>query len=87
MHETKANSDSHVQVKPVVSEEFTSNICLGLNSNFSNQLLSTATSCKKSDLTVITPVIEEISKTSNNDNDTDSEISELPTDDEREKED
>ena len=87
LHETKANSDSHVQVKPVVSEEFTSNICLGLNSNFSNQLLSTATSCKKSDLTVITPVIEEISKTSNNDNDTDSEISELPTDDEREKED
>ena len=83
LQETKINTENHVTSKFGDSEKVTHNIGLSPNSNFHSELLSSAVS-KKSGLSVITPVTEEASKVSHNETDTASEISEIPSDEEKE---
>ena len=81
LQESKINSDSHV---PAVPTKFGHSEKVTNNGNFYSELLPTAVS-KKSDL-AISPVIEEASKISHNETDTASEISEIPSDEEKERE-
>ena len=78
LQESKINSDSHAPAKFGNSEK------VAHNSNFHSELLSTTVS-KKTEL-AISPVIEEASRISNNETDTASEISEIPSDEEKERE-
>ena len=78
LQESKINSDSHAPAKFDNSEK------VAHNSNFHSELLSTTVS-KKTEL-AISPVIEEASRISNNETDTASEISEIPSDEEKERE-
>ena len=87
LHETKISSESHEQVNSIVSDKVSNSVCVKPTGILHCELLP-APKSRKSELTIISPVIEEISKnTSNDDNDTASEISEIPTDDEKDKED
>ena len=80
LQESKINSDSHV---PVLTK-FGHSEKVANNGNFYSELLPTAVS-KKTEL-AISPVIEEASKISHNETDTASEISEIPSDEEKERE-
>ena len=88
MHETKISSESHEPVNSIVSDKVSNSVSVQQPAGIFHSELLPPAKPRKSELTIISPVIEEISKnTSNDDNDTASEISEIPTDDEKDKED
>ena len=89
LHETKISFESHEPVNSTVSDKVSNSASVQQPAGIVVQSeLLPPSKPRKSELTIISPVIEEISKnTSNEDNDTASEISEIPTDDEKDKED